>query len=372
MKAIFSKLSVLLFSLFALPVYANMAQPMLEGSFMTRPFVSQSVDIASEDLRIVLNEDFSQAHFSITYHIQAEKSGEQIPLMFYASEAGELDLPQNFQVWFDEEVVEVKDVPEELKADEAAQFYDFGWLFADSTYGALIEDSPNGGFYVNQSDFFYFETDIPAGKHEIRVEYDATVWIDLYPAVRQYQFRYALSPAEYWKSFGQLHLEVDARAFSQPIKSNLGKPDKGQIDSIAHWTFEDLPVPVLRIEYHPEVSQAAQFLISIGSFPFVFLILLVLGVLQIVFMRWHRTSRQKWRIEWVAIPLALFIPILSLYPIISFDSWLSWLIGPEAGGINGYGEIFLAMFAYPVLVIGYGGLMKWIYPKLPASAKRTT
>jgi hypothetical protein len=63
-----------------------MASPVKEGTLGTRPFISQYVHILHENLRITIDEDFQYADFEIEYIINAEKSGAQIPLLFYASE----------------------------------------------------------------------------------------------------------------------------------------------------------------------------------------------------------------------------------------------------------------------------------------------
>ncbi|MEM6698842.1 MAG: hypothetical protein AAF599_10630, partial [Bacteroidota bacterium] len=61
-----------------------MASPIQSGTFTASPFINQYVNILNEEIKITLNDDFSEAEFEVVYQIEALKDGIQIPLIFYA------------------------------------------------------------------------------------------------------------------------------------------------------------------------------------------------------------------------------------------------------------------------------------------------
>lgn len=345
-----------LFLLFALPMYANMASPILEGTLGARPFISEYVDVLHEDLRIELDEDFEQASFSVKYYIRASKEGTQIPFLFYASEY--LD---SFSVKIDGRSVTLQAVPAEIQALQGSKFNSFSYFFdttaSDKQPSVRLEDPMHAGFEVRLSDMLYFESDLSEGKHTVEIRYRASKWTDKSGWIKAHSFRYALSPAKYWKSFGTLSISLDARKFDQALGSNLGAPHRGDLDGQAEWHFDSLPTAVLELDFKPEINATAQQLINIGPWGLACLTGVVLAGLHFFFIVSYRKRHPQKRFSWVAIVGGLLVPLLFLLSWINSYSLIDSYIGEHASGQHGY--TFLLLVYYPFIFPIYG-LLCWL------------
>lgn len=333
---------------FNIQAKANMAEPVDHGTLGSNPFTSQFVDILHEDLEIKIDENFNFAYFNIEYHIQSSKEGLQIPLLFYASEF--LD---SFKVSIDGQALELKKTDYYLGDEEINKFNNFTCFFDPSwdRNHAHIEETPDRGFFVDLQQMIYFETDISEGKHTITVAYRATKWIDSWDWVKEYSFRYALSPAKYWKSFGTLDLTIDATDYPNPLVLNIEEPEAREINGIEKWQFTDIPIGVLKIIYLPKISGLAQAVINIGTFRLASIIGLILALLHLL---WAISYRKKHLQKKHSIVVSLGSVIV---PLVFFLIWLGSygfidnLIGEHATKQHGYTQ--LAAVLYPVVMLVY-------------------
>ena len=348
-------LFLLIFSL-PLQLCANMAEPVERGTLGSRPFTSEYVNVLHENLHITIGENFQYADFNVEYTIDALNDGIQIPLLFYASEY--LD---SFHVFIDGKALKIQKIPWELNQTESTKFDDFAYFFEGDfeDYGYTeIEESSTRSFHVSLSDFIYFETDITKGKHTISVSYRASYWVDMWDWVNEYSFRYALSPANYWKSFGTLEVTLDATAFSEHLTSTIGNPTYGDMDSIATWQFDKLPTETLYISYNPEISSRAQTAIKLGANGFAFIFGIIIFLIHVLFIYFYRKQKPVIRFSFVVIVGSLFFPFLGLYLWMYSYSLIDSIIGEHAAGHHGY--TFLVMFFYPFILPVYWGIMWWI------------
>lgn len=354
------KLLGLIFLLLQMHVFANMANPVTEGTLGARPFVSEFVDVTHEDLFIEVDENFEYARFKAMYHINSSTDGFQIPFLFYASEF--LD---SFIVKLDGVEVQIQEVSYEFDVPENTKFKDFAYFFersSDNDYSSvLLEETPDAGFYVNLHNMIYFESDIPAGEHVIEVSYRATNWTDAWDWVKEYSFRYALSPAKYWKSFGTLHVTVDASQFDQELLLNLGPPTSGDLNSTASWQFDSLPVEILQIIYIPEISSTTQTLINISPKGLAYLTAGVLVIIHCLLILWYRKRNPDKRFSLVVIIGSLLIPLIFLVSWVYYFELIHGLVGEHAG--KKYGYNILAIGLYPFITPVYWGLC-WLLDKL--------
>ncbi len=348
-------------------VKANMASPITEGTYFTRPFVNEYVDITHEDLEIILDQDFKTARYNITYHINSKKDSINIPLLFYA----EGITGDDFNVFVDGEKVEIEDIPDEIKVPEGTQFDDFSYFFEPPTNTAYNDRSSvtvyeyeRGGPSIYLSYMRYFETDISKGKHTINVSYSGTSWEDRGGWVKQYSFKYALSPARYWKSFGTLKIKLDARACNYPIELNIGPPDEGSTDSIAVWNKQGIPVNMLSIDYTPEIGALPSSLIAVSPLTVALLLTSIIFFLYIVLLYNQRKKKLKRKF--------FLIPVLGgiILPFVFFFSWggtyelIDILIGNEAGRMHGYVYIIAYGFhLFFIISIGLSYLADYIIKK---------
>lgn len=336
--------------LFNAQVFANMANPVFGGTLGGSPFVSQFVDVLHEDLFIRLDKNFDLALFKIRYHIKSSKDGFQIPFLFYAS-----DISGPLSVKIDGVEVSIKSIPYNYNVPENTKFKDFSYFFekkSSNGYSEVeIKESPNQGFYISLNDMVYFETNITKGKHVIEVSYNATQWKDTWNWVNEFSFRYALSPAKYWKSFGSLHIKLDASQFDKEITTNLGKPQRGNLNSIAEWRFDHLPTEILQIIYIPKISKNAQVLINIGPRFLAFVTGAILFVLHLLILIWYR---KRYLFKDSSLPVifgSILVPLFFLLSWMNYYDVIDSFIGEYASKRHGYTFFVLAL--YPIITPVY-------------------
>ena len=229
----------------------------------------------------------------------------------------------------------------------------------------LIKDSENSGFYIGLNDMIYFETDISKGEHTIEVSYRATKWIDGWDWINEYSFRYALSPAKYWKSFGSLDVTLDAVQCNKNLTSNIGLPNSGKVDSIATWHFEGLPVEILQIIYAAPITKQAEILMNIGPRLLGIITGLVLAIIHFGLVIWYRKNRRGNKYSIVVILGSILIPLIFLISWMNYYDLIDHIIGNQASGRHGY--IFFILFLYPIILPIYWTasslIDKWIKKK---------
>ncbi|MDW7691725.1 hypothetical protein R9C00_16730 [Flammeovirgaceae bacterium SG7u.111] len=362
MKILLTILTILL----SLPCWANMASPIQEGTWAATPFISKYVDILREKIHITPDRDFRTAKFTIEYHINAGRSGEQIPLLFYASE-----FKESFKVWVDGVEINLSTVPEAYTELEGTPFSDFGYFFEtkgwSDTKQVHIENFPSGGFYVSIDDLKFFETDLAEGNHLIKVEYVAEQWVDRSWWVKEYSFRYALSPAKYWKSFGELEITLDASGTNRNFVANIGQPTKGDLASTAVWTFSALPTEVLIISHIPEMNAKASMLLAISPTGLAAIFAVILMLFHFLAMWLFRKTNSEKRFSWVMIIGCLAIPFAALVAYIFSFGIIDDAIGPDAGNYHGY--TFMVIVYYPILLAVYW-LFMWLVDRQMAKRFR--
>ncbi len=333
-----------------------MASPFQEGTWSASPFISQYVDIIQEKILIIPDDKFETAQFNIEYYVKAHKSGKQIPLLFYASE-----FKEHFRIWVDDMEIALSQVPEAYQKLEGTPFRDFGYFFENQktsgTKQVLLEESPSNGFFVLINDLKFFEIDLAEGIHTIRVEYTADRWVDRSDWVKQYRFRYALSPAKYWRSFGNLEITLDASNFNQPLTTNLDAPTAGDLSSKSTWTFSSLPTEVLEISYQHTLNSTASTLLAITPTGLTLLFSLLLVVFHLFSIHSFRKKNIDKRYAWTMIAGSIIVPFLSLlsYPY-AFDI-IDAAIGQDASSYHGY--TFFIMALYPIVLPLYWIIM-WL------------
>lgn len=336
-------------------LFANMANPLIKGTLGSRPFVSQYVDVTHEDLSIVLDDDFKYALFNVKYHINASKAGYQIPFMFYASEYKDA-----FSIKIDGKEVKVIDIPYNYyNIPKHSKFKDFTCFFDENSTeeyskSVLIKESATNGFSVDLRDMIYFETNISEGDHIIEVNYRARHWRDTWGKLNKYSFRYALSPAKYWRSFGTLSITVDATNFDNLIDSNIGTPDEGGLDAIAIWHFEELPTEILMVNFHPTINRVANFLLIVDPFGLALMTLLILAICHFYLVKKFRVKYPSKQYSIIVILGSFLVPFVFELSWIYYYSLIDWFIGEHAS--RRHGHIIFVFIFYPLILLIYWGV----------------
>ncbi len=336
----------------------NMAQPQYLEQFKTisgNPFLSEFVDITNEELHIKIHPGFESATYTIKYHIYSAKDGLQIPLLFIAS-----DYASDFTVKIDGKEIFLIPIPKELGSIEGTKFSDFLSIFGkgeNNNYST--SEQIDLDFYVTLRDMLYFETDIATGAHTIEISYKASQFISQDGLVKNYSFRYALSPALYWKSFGTLDLTIDASEFEEAIETNVGESNSGSLAGVAQWQFAEMPVEVLNISYSPPINGAAKLLINLGTVNFTYILGFVLFALHLFWMYSYRVKNINAKITFPVVAGSFIVPLF--FALSGFIHYYitSIFLGEHAGTLYGSGYFYLAL-TYPFMIIIYGLLIWFI------------
>lgn len=340
--------------------FGNMAQPFVDGTWSSSPFLHEEVDILGEKIWIDFVEPLGPANFKIEYHIRARSTGIEIPFLFYASEYLE-----GFRIWIDGKEIQIERVPENYEELDGQVFAGFDYFFEvreieGYKYREIELQDPHMekvSSRINIRELKFFQSDITEGEHLIKVEYQANPGSSMMDWVRVYNYKYALAPARYWRSFGGLEVWMDGRNFpAGNLSSSLGVPDSGSLDQQAYWKFENLPTDWLSIDFEPAISPLAKSLIQIGPEWIAGIFALVLLLLHAYGIRRYRQLVRGKRFSWVYIVGSLVLPFLMLLGyVISFEI-IDWAIGPEASKMN-HAYSFVFIFAYPIVLPIYAILL---------------
>ncbi|MCB9233238.1 MAG: hypothetical protein H6581_16395 [Bacteroidia bacterium] len=337
----------LLFVLVGNLCFANMASPVWPGTFSCSAFSSQNIDVLHEKITITLDQEFHTAAFVVDYLIETPKDGKQIPLLFYAQ-----DYWGDFKVWVDGIETQILDISGEPYLNLTSVEKNFQNSFEESFPNEKRRTKPvlwseYDRYSCSIDELKYFKTDLTQGKHHILVRYSANAWADNSDWISNRSFRYSLSPARYWKSFRGLEISLNALEFDFPLKTNLGEPTSGKVDSLAVWEFQKLPGDFIEIQYLPEINWFAKLMIALGPLGIAGILALILITLHVRQIK-RRPSKGNNKI---IIAFNFLVPLSILLALIFSPDLVDFLIGPEAGRYHGY--TFLAIFLYPVLLPTY-------------------
>lgn len=339
-----------------------MASPVREGTLTSSAFSSRDIDILKEKIDLTIDKDFKTGFFKIEYIIRSDSGGIQIPLLFYAA-----DYKDGFSVSVDGKETELLNIPAEYLSSSGSginKFSRFSDSFTESgvkTGTVTIFWEEGSGNVYELSDLKYFETGLTKGEHVIKVEYTADAWLNLKDWIKEYSFRYSLSPAKHWRSFDSLIVNVNSKAFYSNISTNLGEPAAGNLNSSAEWVFTKIPAEFLIVNYSPHISGFATALINLGPTNLTAIFSFVIILIHILFIMIFRKNNPSKKFSWIVMIGSFIIPLLILLFYIYSFYIIDSAIGPEAGKHHGY--TFLVIIVYPLIVPVYWFLM-WITDRI--------
>ena len=243
------KILLLLLMLSNATIFANMASPYREGTRCSNAFSSKDIDIINEKIRIKIIDKFLNASYFIDYNIRADKGGLQIPLLFLAK-----DFTNNFRIWVDNKEIIVRDIPSDYKFGSNPDLKTFSEIFNHSNDNIRSEFVRISFDSISIDEFQlkelkYFEVSLTKGMHIIHVEYNAEPWTSNGEWIKEFALRYSLSPAKFWRSFGNLEIEIVNHS-NVLYTPNIGVPNQGKIDSVAVWKFNQLPSDFIYLLYN--------------------------------------------------------------------------------------------------------------------------
>ncbi len=320
-------------------------------------FTSKDINILSENIQIKIDKYYKTAKFIVEYTIQSDVTGRQIPLLFYAQ-----DYKDSFFVWVDNQRVNIQNVPEKYTSVDNSPFSMFSGSFEKNNHTnesdeVIIYWYKNSGFVYKLNDLKYFETDIEKGTHKIRVEYTAKVWTDISGWIKEYSFRYSLTPAKFWKSFGTLNISVEQEGTVRQLSTNIGQPIEKTFHVKNDWTFNKLPDEYLEFSYTPKANNFTNTLITIRPFGLSIIAGTILFALHLFFVRRYREQFVNKKYSLVVIFGSLVMPFLILLSFMYSYDIIDNAIGKEAGRHHGY--VFLVIVFYPILLPIYWTIL-WL------------
>jgi hypothetical protein len=329
--------------------FANMASPLRPGTINANAFTSKDVSILQEQIKVRVFKGFKTAEFEIVYRIKTDVEGGQIPLLFLAN-----DYQGNFKVWVDDQQVEIQDIPNYIIKTKDSKFANFENSFEYNESGnnfAKINWTENNYNLYKLDDLKYFEAYLKKGEHKIRVSYTANVWVYNAEWLKEYSFRYALTPASYWKSFGGLSVTIINESGLDSVTTNLGIPVEGKFGNISNWKFNHLPVDILEINYHPVISNLASMLIAIDPFTLMMISAVLFSFLHLwLSIRYRKNNLQK-RVSWVVVLGSVISPFFILLSYIASYLIIENLLGEHCSTRMGYYILILGF--YPIVALVY-------------------
>ncbi len=349
--------------------YANMASGILEGTSAGSAYASRDIDILSETIDITIEPDFSQAEYQVTYQIYSPKSGTQIPLIFEV-----LDKNTAFSIQIDGQSVPVQTLDsDDTRIDPETFYYPAEFIetinnaYNDSVNNAL-NNKPEFSF---RGDAKYFEVDLPQGEHTITAHYHAYPTENLNDWTIRYYYQYSLKPAQAWKSFDDLTVNLKFKgegtalnADNVQVKSNLINTDVESPTTFTppikphyQWHFNHIPTDAIEISYQVMPSPMVQWLIDLDEHPWRNFVLSIIffGSIHYYLMylsRKHNCKKGLCRanvVIWLGI---IFVPLFVLSVFIWKVELIDWLLQEHASRFHGY-ILLIIVFGYPLLMPCY-------------------
>jgi hypothetical protein len=339
---------------------ANMSSPFFSGTRTGSAFSSKDINILSETIHITIDQAFRTAKFIVEYTIQTDSAGKQIPLLFVAQ-----DYKDGFFVWVDNQKIQLQNIPPQYTQVDGSPFSKFAASFesynrVNGANEVSIYWHKHMGSVYKFDELKYFETDISRGTHTVRVEYTASAWGDASGWINEYSFRYSLTPAKFWKSFGTLKIFVEQEGKPKQLSTNLGQPIEKNMLAKNTWVFKQLPAEYFSFTYSPKPNMLAEIFITIDPFGFMIITAILLVAWHLFLIKKYRRKFVDKKYSAVVIWGSLIIPfcILLSYPFSSII--ISSVIGEEAGRHHVYE--FLVVAWYPILVPVYW-VIAWLFDK---------
>jgi len=350
--------------------FANMAMPEWMRVEEDRNYSGLGVsgskfDILDEKIFIDIDENFRKASFIVKYHIKADTSVKDVPVVFIAK-----DYSEGFKVWIDD--IETNLLPATVPT--GADTSGFKAYYDKYPETSLQEHYHLGMRFGRTSwEWKYFNASLSKGEHTIEVRYIATAFVDAKNTIKNYSFRYDLAPAKYWHSFHNLEITVDNHKFGKEYETNLSGPVNGSADKIATWNYSVLPDNYFYISSYPKINFLLRGLIDMGPLMQLLLIGLILGYLHfsyLVYCRKRDDRKGYKRIYNTAFYLGNIISITILFIFFSYlHEFISWALGKDEGyGADaslGYGS-----FVYPFIFLFLYWVIMWIALKIRFYNKR--
>lgn len=341
----------LLLCLTSVNVFANMASPIFEGTKSANVITSNKVEVLNESIFIRSDKQFLTADFKVVYRIRSEHSGS-LPLVFVA-----LDYLGDFTVKLDGKVltfVRLTDTSNLLKKLNVND------TLMDKEGQVHVRMFQSHEEVFSLRDLLYFEPYIGIGEHEIEVNYQAKHWENMGGEIVQSEFRYSLTPAKYWKSFGHLSVVYDNSEFNQPVIWNLDGQKTSMQQKVLKSEFNQLPAEFIVVTYVPVLKFGEYISVSTANKLSLLIFVALFGFLIFLSRKMMKKGRH-WRL------LLLLLGFLSLPVLVLFirEGFLDFGLGSDhhiVSYLRDYGTFMVFPFLYLVYLVLLIVLLGVMYP----------
>lgn len=321
----------------------NMASPIKEGTLGGQTFINRNIEVLSEEIKIRPGSTFESALIDVKYQIRSDSFGISIPLVFHAAGYGD-----GIKISFDGKEVE----PYEYFPADYVHLEQSGLDTLSS--GITIKWSQYHEFQADVNDLKYFEVDIQPGTHEVQVSYTAYAWIDRGDWVKKRIFYYSLSPISFWKSHGQIEVELDYAEITEIIDQvsvNLGEDyEEDEIKQKQRWILNELSDDFIKLEFVPEMSWLSKWLINISPLG----ITILLGPFFMILHLWlisYSKNRTGYVSNWIVFTGAIIVPLLIYLMFLFAFSLIDYTLAEHASQFHGY--YFLTIIFVPFGIFFY-------------------
>ncbi len=367
------------------------------------PFGNWNLTVEHQLIRVKVDEDLYRARFEIDYRIRSDSAAVYVPFLFDAVHTAE-----DLEVTVNGRPVPLLSVPQDHRSGPAA----LKTHYPDNIFGTALqrfEDTDNRDPF---SGLHYIKTRLDKGEHIVRLTYTSYPYVVLNRWLKKVEYRFDLSNAKFWHSFGAMEVEVDLEGCDCYAQLNIGDVNVIRDGNIYHWSFNSLPDDQLVIRPVPKVTYLTHSLLSMrpetigfivavvlmglhlfyligkrmpqgmtltawdwvvlgGIVVFIlfnyyfFLLGLVLTASLSIYLLWSHFHLEKWPGKmpeegWGMLLTGLFvIPYIALRIIHLYYERIDSIIGQNASGYHGY--ILFTNWLYPVYVFQYLILILFVF-----------
>lgn len=339
------KKTIIFLLLFPLLLFGNMAKPWVDGSEHSVLFGAENASVKNETIDIRLVRDSNDRNYFAAYTIKyriISNQKQKLPLLFIA-----INL-------YDKKYIKVNNQSTEiLPLDFEKNAHSF---LKKNEKGTFIKYDKDNETPVNQNDVIYFSADLEKGENIIEVRYDASLQYNTYGFVTTYELLYSLSPSKFWKSFGDIDVNLILDENLEFQKSNLGteKLEKNTL----HWNITPKNLENIEISIAEKTSLFSKILLFFQ--PLGISVIALIGMLFLHF-RWMKSNPKKYVLVLgiVLIPILFYVVYFLSFSLIDFS------LGKDN---TKHGYTFFIVITYPIVLLIYVFLARWIFKKIKLSA----
>lgn len=307
-------------------VYGNMAKPYFDGDYPTSIYGSKECDVIKENIFINLvkiEDNLFEANYTIEYYINSY-SNQSFPLVFFG--------------------INLKNVKSVVVNGNDTDFINSKLSKTQQLFYDKLDS-----LLVNSNELISFNASLQKGTNKIILEYSASLGFNTYGFITNNDIKYSLYPSKFWKSFGEVNIELNADDKIEIISSNIG--DYVTDGKFFKWKIKSIKHENIEIRFRRSINLLSKGLLYMQPLGISSFFLLILVALHL----WGLKQKHLYKKFNYSLKLGnIFVPLLFYF--FYFISY--WLIDLTLGQKNSrHGYVFLIIFTLPFFWVIYSLLM---------------